>query len=125
MTIKTSTSGPLFNGEAQKAIEDFQVDAEETIGDYAVNEIQSELGKVLKNPTGYYKSKIVTDRQSDDNRVHDSGVVYGPWLEGVGSKNKSSRFKGYATFRRVTQRLNTQAASVAQRVLPKYLERMK
>lgn len=125
MSIKATSSGPLFNGEAQKAIKDFQTAAEDAIGDYAVNEIQAELGKVLKNPTGYYKSKIVTDRQSDDNRVHDSGVVYGPWLEGVGSRNKSSRFKGYATFRRVTQRINAQAASVAERVLPRYLERMK
>lgn len=124
MTVKVTNSGPLFNGEAAKAVEDFQVAAENAVGDYVVNEIQSELGQVLKNPTGYYKSKIVTNRQADDSLVSDSGVVYGPWLEGVGSRNKSTRFKGYATFRRVTQRLKEQSGPIAERVLPKYLRRM-
>ncbi len=124
MSTQIKSSGPLFNGEAQQAISDFQNDAEDTIADFAVNEIQAELGRVLKNPTGYYKSKIVTNRQSDDSIVNDSGVVYGPWLEGVGSRNKRTRFKGYATFRRVTQRINAQAASVAEKVLPKYLGRL-
>lgn len=124
MGAQTSINGPLFNGEAQRAIEDFQTEAESTIADYTVNEIQAELGSVLKNPTGYYKSKIQTNRQSDDNIVSDSGVVYGPWLEGVGSRNKSTRFKGYATFRRVTQRISNEVGPIAERVLPKYLGRM-
>lgn len=125
MTVRTSSKGPLFDGTAKNAVAAFQDEAEQTIGDYVVNEIQSELGRVLKNPSGYYKSKIQTNRQSDDNLVSDSGVVYGPWLEGVGSRNKSSRFKGYATFRRVTQRINNQAGQIAEKVLPKYLGRMK
>jgi len=124
MSVSTKTSGPLFNGEAQKAIKDFQVEAENTVGDYVVNQIQAELGQVLKNPTGYYKSKIVTNRQSDDSLVSDSGVVYGPWLEGVGSRNKTTRFRGYATFRRVTQKIANEVGPVAERVLPKYLRRM-
>lgn len=124
MSTNVKYSGPLFNGEAQKVIQDYQVEAESYLGDYVVNQIQSELGSVLKNPTGYYKSKVVTNLQADDVAVTDSGVVYGPWLEGVGSRNKSTRFKGYATFRRVTQRINAQAGEIAERVLPRYLKRL-
>lgn len=124
MGISQKASGPLFNGEAAKAIQDFQEASEDAIADFTVNEIQAELGQVLKNPTGYYKSKIQTNRQTDDISVNDGGVVYGPWLEGVGSRNKSTRFKGYATFRRVTQRINNQAGQISQRVLPRYLRRM-
>lgn len=121
---QTTIKGPLFSGEAASTIKAFQDEAETTIGDYVVNEIQSELGRVLKNPTGYYRSHIVTDRQSDDSAVHDSNVVYGPWLEGVGSRNKSSRFKGYATFRRVSQQISARVGPVAEKILPKYLGRL-
>lgn len=124
MTVNVKYSGPLFNGEAQKVIEAYQTEAESYLGDYVVNQIQSELGSVLKNPTGYYKSKVVTNLQANDISVTDSGVVYGPWLEGVGARNKSTRFKGYSTFRRVTQRINAQAGEIAERVLPKYLKRL-
>lgn len=124
MTVSMKISGPLFNGEAQQSLKDFQDEAESVVGDYVVNEIQNELGHVLKNPTGFYKSKIQTNRQSDNNLVTDGNVVYGPWLEGVSSRNKSTRFKGYATFRRVSQRIANQAGPAAEKVLPKYLKRM-
>jgi hypothetical protein len=121
---ETTFTGPLFNGEAKKAVEDFQVEAEEVVADYVVSEIQNRLGKVLKHPTGYYKSKIQTNRQSDDNLVTDSNVVYGPWLEGVSSRNKDSRFKGYSTFRKVAQDLANEVGPIAEKVLPKYLRKM-
>lgn len=33
--------------------------------------------------------------------ILDNNAVYGPWLEGTGSRNETSQFKGYATFRKV------------------------
>ena len=42
--------------------------------------------------------------------VHDSGIIYGPWLEGVGSRNYPvTRFKGYSTFRKVAQEIGRKA----------------
>ncbi len=42
--------------------------------------------------------------------VHDSDIVYGPWLEGVGSRNfPVTRFKGYSTFRKVAQQIDRKA----------------
>jgi len=37
--------------------------------------------------------------------VHDSDIVYGPWLEGVSSRNLTTSFKGYSTFRKVAQQI--------------------
>jgi len=116
--------GPLFNGEAKRALDDFMDKAEDEIAQQAVNDIHLRLGAVLKHPTGYYESQIRTDRQADSNLVNDNDVIYGPWLEGIGSRNKTTRFKGYATFRKVTQNLDRKAGAIAQRVLPHYLGRM-
>lgn len=55
-------------------------------------------------PTGYAARHIVNRDLSDQHVITDSGIVYGAWLEGVGSRNfPKTRFKGYSIFRRVTQ----------------------
>ncbi len=42
--------------------------------------------------------------------VHDSDIVYGPWLEGVGSRNfPVTSFKGYSMFRKVAQQIERKA----------------
>jgi hypothetical protein len=42
--------------------------------------------------------------------VHDSDIIYGPWLEGVGSRNyPTTRFRGYSTFRKVAQQIERKA----------------
>lgn len=122
---KVTASGPLFDGGAEKAVEDFRRAAEEEIGKEGVTMIQTQLDRVLRHPTGYYRSRITTERAGDRVQVTDGGVVYGPWLEGVGSRNKSTRFKGYRTFRLVAQQLQKKVGPIAERVLPGYLGRMK
>lgn len=41
----------------------------------------------------------------DQGVVDDGGIVYGPWLEGVGSRNVTTRFKGYRMWRRTAQQM--------------------
>lgn len=50
--------------------------------------------------------------------VVDNDVVYGPWLEGTGSRNQSTRFKGYRMWRLTTQAMNRSGArEVAQPIV--------
>lgn len=101
-----TTTGPIFDGRAVKALDRLEEDLTETVAEKGVGEVRGVLGTVLRNPTGFYQSRI-TSRQITDSRseVTDGGVVYGPWLAGVGSRNQTSRFKGYTHWRRSTQRL--------------------
>lgn len=74
-----------------------------------------ELINVLQHPTGYYESRIVAEPISADQwSINDSNVIYGPWLEGLSSRNQSTRFKGYATFRRVQGRISQKSAEIVQ-----------
>ena len=50
--------------------------------------------------TGNYRRNITPVIQGANGRLHDNNVVYGPWLEGVGSRNGTTRFRGYAMFRK-------------------------
>ncbi len=73
------------------------------------------LGHVLRHPTGYYESQVRTEMRSDSEAfVTDGGVVYGPWLEGTGSRNETTRFKGYRTFRTIAQELDARATELVE-----------
>ena len=112
-------SGPVFNGILSRAVNVAAATAEETVGQVGVNLVQQRLGGVLKNPTGFFVSHIQSNRVAKDVIVSVAwpAVLYGPWLEGVESRNTSSRFKGYHTFRLTQQALAQQAATIAEPVV--------
>lgn len=121
MEVEVTKSGPLFDGGAARAMTAFVEDATQTTADHGVVLVQQRLGEVLKNPTGFYQSRIDTLRQGNYSTVWDSNVIYGNWLE---RGRAGTRFRGYATFRRATQELDNRAPQIAEQVLPKYLARM-
>lgn len=93
------------------------------ISDEGEKQLHTIMHSSFRNATGYFESKITT-MVRDKEVIIDDPVIYGPWLEGVGSRNKKSRFKGYNMFRRATQQLERTAEGIAERVLSKYVERM-
>jgi len=74
--------------------------------------------------TGHYQSEIRTSLLTyHDVLIHDP-VVYGPWLEGSSKRNRSTRFKGYHLWRRARDVTQREAGSIAQDLLPPYLDRI-
>ena len=124
MSVETTMTGPLYDGKAKAAVDDFLDETTRELAELGVNEVQSRLGQVLEHPTGHYKSKIVTDRAHGDWAVTDGGVVYGPWLEGTSSRNKSSRFKGYSVFRKTKQWLEGRVEPTADANLGRHIGQM-
>ena len=123
-SVDVDRHGPIFNGEASAAAVRFVRAAEDEIGKVGVRMVREHLGRVLQHPTGYYESQIRVEQTGEGTAVTDGGVVYGPWLEGTGSRDRTTRFKGYSTFRKIGNAVDRQAQQVAERVLPSYLRRM-
>ncbi len=116
--------GPLFDGRAEAAIRDYTTDVAHTLGQEGVTEVKTTLHTVLRHPTGNYESHINSRDGGNTAVVNDRGIIYGPWLEGTGSRNRTTRFKGYATFRLVRQQLQGKSGEIAKRLLAKYIGRM-
>lgn len=90
----------------------------------AHDRIQQRFNRVLRNPTGYLASRVRVDRRSAHQFVvDDGGVIYGPWIEGTGSRNRTTRFKGYRTYRLISQELEADGPGIAQQVLSRELPR--
>ncbi len=112
-------SGPLLEGRGPIILDEYMKANLNLIAKLAEDAVQQELDVVLQNPTGYYRSQISSTvragvgRTHPDVAVHDSGVIYGPWLAGTGSRNAPvTRFKGYTHWRKATQRIEQLAPQV-------------
>ena len=114
---EVTTEGPFFDGRHERQVLAAVEVSERAIADAGVQAVQRRLGAKLANPTGYYESQIQTDRAVTGFVVTDGGVIYGPWLEGVTSRNEQTRFKGYSHFRRATQELAQTAARYAEPII--------
>ena len=124
MNEYVTTSGPIFDGRAVRASKDFIDDWEQEYSGKVEDAVQNRLSSVLKHPTGNYQRHIRTRQEGDGRTVDDSSIVYGPWLEGTSSRNQTTRFKGYSTFRRTAQAMDRAAEAYADQMVRRYLSRM-
>lgn len=112
--------GPMFNGKTAAALHTYSDQVGYKVATYAEDQIQARLGQVLQHPTGYYQSKVTVERAGSGYRVTDQGVIYGPWLEGTSSRNQTTSFKGYQTFRRTKAIVDQKAPGIAAELLGRY-----
>lgn len=121
MAIEVTISGPLFDGTTQRQLERAAQEIEYEIATQVLADIHWTLNRRIQHPTPYYETQIVIQRVQQDLVVHDRGVVYGPWLEGVSFRNQATRFKGYHAFREAWREASEYAQRVADRVVSRYL----
>lgn len=126
MSISIHTSGPWFDGRAERAMEQACDDALDDISAYAEERVLMGTSAHFKTRTPYYETRIITDRVSGEEAlVHDQGVIYGPWLEGVGSRNAPvTRFKGYGHWRAAKQAVAARGPQIADAAVRRRLPEM-
>jgi hypothetical protein len=112
--------GPMLDGRTAAAMGTYADQVGYKVATFAEDQIQARLRQVLQHPTGYYQSRISVERAGSGYRVNDGGVIYGPWLEGTGSRNATTSFKGYATFRRTKALVDRKAPGIAAELLGRY-----
>jgi hypothetical protein len=79
---------------------------------------------VEKQSKGHYRRSVSTEFGHLNALISDGGVVYGPWLEGISTRNQTTRFKGYASFRRTGDWLNGKARGVLKAYVDRFVRRM-
>ena len=70
-----------------------------------------------KASVGHYRRNIHARQRGLNAVITDGGVVYGPWLEGTSSRNSTTRFKGYRSFRRTYQWIQRNAGRIIRPVM--------
>lgn len=125
--LTLTLQGPLFDGRADKALDDYTRAVAKRVADKGTAEVRTRLAAVLRHPTaegGHYRDHITNRAVTDGYLITDTRSEYGPWLEGTSTRNRTTRFKGYHTFRLITQQLGHQAQAVAESAIGPYIVRM-
>lgn len=123
--VSVKLKGTIFNAaKSGAAAQRVVIGMNDLLAQEGVNRVKDRLGQVLQNPTGYYESRIQVDRRSQYRGISDGGVVYGGWLEGVDSRNKTTRFKGYRTFRIVRQSINRDKEMIVAPAVRQFIQEM-
>lgn len=135
--ITVTTKGPLFDGRAPEMVrQEGRAIVQELVelgeqrldlmlrprpaGVY-LSVAEAQKGKAS---TGNYRRNVHGMVRDLNGLITDGGVIYGPWLEGVGSRNATTRFKGYSSFRRTAQWLQEQVVKVANIRLDRLVGRL-
>ena len=123
--IDRSQRSILFNHAKTKTAGNRMITrANELIAEEGKTRIVNHLKQVIRKPTPYYWTQIVVNRAVISRTVSDSNVVYGGWLEGVSRRNRTTRFKGYHTFRLIKQQLNSDKAKIAQPAIEQFIREL-
>jgi hypothetical protein len=124
--VNVNSRGPMVDGRAQRALHEYTDRVDYAVANEAENLVRGRLAQSIRKRTPYYETRITTRRSSRGGyEVTDQGVVYGPWLEGTGSRNYPvTRFRGYRAFTRARALIQTRAPGIARRILPRYTRRM-
>src|SRR6266568_1058040 len=120
----TKVHGPLFDHRADAAVYQWLDASKKDVAQLAVNTLHDVAQRRFKVNTGHYESVIQTETVvRNDVRIHDGGIVYGPWLEGTSKRNNSTRFKGYHLWRRARLEARKQSIPITQAKLDEFIGR--
>ena len=131
LSVQVATQGPLFTGKAanlmgkavNSATREVVQKGEERLAEQlrprpaGVFLSVSEAGRTKdgksKASKGNYRRNISTEFKNQSAMILDNNVVYGPWLEGISSRNApATRFQGYGQFRATATHLQKIAKGI-------------
>lgn len=126
LDIDGTVRGPLTDGRAERAMEEYVQDVPKQIAKRGERIVVSLLKSSIKNPTPRYWNSIhIRPTGGGGWIVTDRNAVYGPWLEGTGSRNRARPgFPGYHSFERMGRMLDGEAGNIAEDHLRLYIPRM-
>jgi hypothetical protein len=122
--IKIKATGPVYDGRWKSSMRELMKDVRTEIGFQALANVRHICDVSFKRPTPYYETQIISQSQGDKTIVHDRGIVYGPWLEGVSHRNVVTRFKGYAMFRKGMQQVEDQFERVVAPAVERFIRKV-
>lgn len=124
VSVEVHSSGPIFDGRAERAALELDDDIEEEVAGQASADVHANLDASIRHPTPYYETQVHVRIDPDAHVVTDSGVVYGRWLEGESPKNRSTRFLGYHSFKHAAETTRAQALRLAEAVVKRKVREM-
>ena len=122
ISFRGRSRGKITTGEMDREAAAYSREVAEELAEESQDTWVDTLQRSIRLPTPYYWTQIDI-RQISPTRyeVHDHDIVYGPWLEGTGSRNSpNSIFPGYWSLARAKVTMERRRGGIARRILREY-----
>lgn len=123
MSFWSRVQGPISSGRIHQHVADYEADVAEALGDEAQDEWLYNLNSRIRHQTPYYTTQIDIRRLAWNRyQVHDSDVLYGPWLES-GDYTPRTRFTGYFSREDAEAAMERKRRNIGRRILKQHRAR--
>jgi hypothetical protein len=124
--IDIDASGPVFDGRGEQITEDLAAEAVDVVAEAGEEQVTRLMRIYFRNPRPVYWDRVITSHPAYLTAiVHDQGCIYGPWLEGVGSRNATTRFKGYRHWRTTRAELASRVDTIVGPTVDRHVDRLR
>lgn len=104
--------GVIFDERGKQAVKRFSEDSTRVMAEAGLQIAKNLFRQSIQQGTGYFLSHLDADISGTYARLHDNMIIYGLWLEGTGSRNAITRFKGYFAWQKTSTILNQQGEQI-------------
>lgn len=120
ITFKSRVQGPIESGKMEIWAAEYSHDVASAIADSAKDTWLNYLHSSIRRQTPYYTTQIDKREITPTHyQIHDSDVLYGPWLES-GEYTPRTRFTGYFSQERAKADVRAKRSAIARRILRRY-----
>lgn len=125
VTAYVAVRGPLTDGSAKDALQQWQENTAKALADEGTETLAAwPMDKTGRAHGGFQANLHPMRRDIGTYTITGPmirGVTWAPWLEGVSKRNKSTGFGGYHLFRKTRLQLQKHAQDVGQAELDKIM----
>ncbi len=99
--LSLTERGLFLEGRHGPVVRQFFEDAKQLVSRNGEEQIRLRVTRRAKHPTGSFAGAVHTKDFKKGRTIQADypQILRGPWLEGVSTRNTSTRFKGYRMFR--------------------------
>lgn len=124
MGATLTESGQFFSGDPAAGIRSTADEWTRTLAVTGAADIRATQNATFRTQTPHARLQTEARREAPGWMIWDQRLIYGPWLEGTGSRNRTSRFKGYGIWRAAVGKINSRAVAIGQPIVARWCGRM-
>lgn len=117
-------TGPIFSPNVESQTKEEIRAIERELAKEGIGMVREQLHPGHGYVSGDFRRSITASRKTLNTTIYPRLWVIGLWLEGVGSRNDTTRFKGYAIFRKAREVLARESDDIAQRGVAKLVKKL-
>ena len=124
MPVSVQAHGPVFDGRAERELQDASDEWVRNLATTGASVVRQNMNASFRTQTPHARLLVEARPEAPGWMIWQQRLIYGPWLEGTGSRNRTTRFKGYWSFRRAVSVINARAVAIGQPIVAKWVAKM-